>query len=115
MKTPINLDEYSSGEDLELQVRQVRKLISKPRISMMIYAWLSEKRKKENVENKGWGWKYCPFSDDDKFTFTYRGLKLKGKINSIDRDYYDGDCLILYTELDKRSSDRWNSKTVAKV
>ena len=102
---PTNLDDYESGDDLELQVRQVMQSVNKPRVEMVIYAWLSDKRKKDNEENKKWGWRYCPFKDNERFILTYRDKLIKGKINTIDRDYYGGDCLVLYTELDKRSGD----------
>lgn len=102
---PTNLDCFGNGDDLELQVRQVQQLAGKPRVRMTIYAWLSEKRKKENEDGKKFGWQYCPFEDDERFTLTFRGRVVKGKIISICRDFYDGDCLVLSVELDKRSSD----------
>ena len=37
----------------------------------------------------------------------FRELKLTGKIKTIDRNYYDGDCLVLYVTLDKNSAKKW--------
>lgn len=107
-----NLDEqYPDNTDLELQVRSVSKK-SDGNILMIIYAWLSEARKWQNKTGKAWGWQYCPFTDGEKVVKTYRGLKLKGKVR-VCKDYYDGDCLVLYITLDKLSAKRWLAKTEA--
>ena len=111
MKRPTtDLDSYRT-EDLEYQVRQMISLLSKEGVfRMVVYAWLSEERKRQNQEGKAWGWRYCPFEEDEKVSKTHGGLKLTGKIYAIDRDYYDGDCLVLYVDLDKRSSRKWAEK-----
>lgn len=103
-----NLDErYSDNTDLELQVRDVIINSNKSYVQMVIYAWLSEERKKQNENDKKWGWQYCPFEEGERVLKRFRELKLIGKITSIDRNYYGGDCLVLYVKLDKRSSDKW--------
>lgn len=109
MKRPkTDLDSYRT-EDLEYQVRQMIPLLSKEGVfRMVVYAWLSEPRKEQN--RKWPGCKYCPFEEGEKVSKTYRGLKLAGKVYFVDRDYYDGDCLVLYVDLDKRSSRKWAEK-----
>lgn len=106
-KPATDLDKYDEDTtDIELQNRG---MLANPdgTVRMILYAWLSEERKKQNRENRVWGWRYCPFEEGEKVTKTCRGLKLTGKIAMIDRDYYEGDCLVLYVNLDKRSSKKW--------
>ena len=110
-KRPVtNLDEhYGDNTDLELQVRDM--YANDPNaVRMVIYAWLSEERKKQNENGKKWGWQFCPFEDGERVMKRFRELKLVGKITSIDRNYYDGDCLVLYVTLDKRSSKKWMAR-----
>lgn len=102
-----DLDKYNEDTtDIELQNRS---MLANPdgTVRMILYAWLSEKRKKQNQENKAWGWRYCPFEEGEKVSKTYYGLKLTGRIAMIDRNYYEGDCPVLYVNLDKRSSKKW--------
>ena len=108
-KRPVtNLDErFSDNTDLELQVRDVIISSDKSYVLMVVYAWLSEERKKQNENGKKWGWQFCPFEEGERVMKRHRELKLTGKIKSIDRNYYDGDCLVLYVTLDKRSSKKW--------
>lgn len=108
-KRPVtNLDErYSDNTDLELQVRNIIVNHNESYVLMVIYAWLSEERKKQNENGKKWGWQYCPFEEGERVLKRFRELKLTGKIKSIDRNYYDGDCLVLYVMLDKRSMKKW--------
>jgi hypothetical protein len=110
-KRPVtNLDErYSDDTDLELQVRDM--YATDPNaVRMVIYAWLSEERKKQNENGKKWGWQFCPFDEGERVLKRHRELKLVGKITSIDRNYYDGDCLVLYVTLDRRSSKKWMAR-----
>ncbi len=103
-----NLDErFSDNTDLELQVRDVIISSDKSYVLMVVYAWLSEERKKQNENGKKWGWQFCPFEEGERVLKRYRELKLVGKIKTVDRNYYDGDCLVLYVTLDKRSSKKW--------
>lgn len=105
-KPTTDLDKYDSGEDLEFQNRG---MLSNPdgTVRMILYAWLSEARKKQNRDNKAWGWRYCPFSEKEKVSKTVYGEVFVGRITAISRDYYDGDCLVLYINLDKKSSKKW--------
>lgn len=106
-KPTTNLDKYDKDTtDIELQNRGMLER-KDGGIRMILYAWLSEERKKQNHENKACGWRYCPFEEGEKVSKTYNGLKLTGKIATLDRDYYDGDCLVLYVDLDKRSSKKF--------
>ena len=111
-KRPVtNLDErFSDNTDLELQVRNVNVSHDKSCVRMVIYAWLSEERKKQNESGKAWGWQYCPFEEGERVMKSFRELKLTGKIKSISRDYYDGDCLVLYVMLDKCSMKKWMAR-----
>jgi len=110
-KLAIDLDErYADQSDLEIQLREVRVNDQTLDITMVLYAWLSEKRKEENAEGKAWGWQYCPFSEGDKVIKERFGMKFTGKITTICRDYYGGDCLVLYVKLDKRSSKKYMQK-----
>ena len=111
MKKPItDLDKYNEDKtDIELQNRGMLKW-KDGEIRMILYAWLSEERKEQNRRNSSWGWRYCPFEEDEKVSKTYNGLKLTGKIVVLDRDYYDGDCLVLYVDLDKRSSKKFHER-----
>ena len=106
-KKPItNLDKYDKDTtDIELQNRGMFER-KDGGIRMILYAWLSEERKEQNRKNRPW--KYCPFEEGEKVSKTYNGLKLTGKITVLDRDYYDGDCLVLYVDLDKRSSKKFH-------
>ena len=106
MKKPItDLDKYDEDEtDIDLQNRGILTTASGG-VRMIFYAWLSEKRKEQN--RQPWTSKYCPFSEGEKVSKTCSGVKLVGKIKSIDRDYYDGDCPVLYVDLDKRSARKW--------
>ena len=111
-KRPVtNLDErFSDSTDLELQVRDVIISSDKSYVLMVIYAWLSEERKKQNENGKKWGWQYCPFEEGERVLKRFRELKLTGKIKTVDRNYYDGDCLVLYVTLDKRSAKKWMAR-----
>lgn len=111
-KKPIlKLDEkYPDASDLELQVRDVNVSHDKSCVMMVIYAWLSEERKKQNESGKAWGWQYCPFEEGERVMKSFRELKLTGKIKNISRDYYDGDCLVLYVILDKSSMKKWMAR-----
>ena len=106
MKKPItDLDKYDEDTtDIELQNRGMLER-KDGGIRMILYAWLSEERKKQN--RQPWCGKYCPFEEGEKVSKTCYGLKLTGKIAMLDRDYYDGDCPVLYVDLDKRSSKKW--------
>ena len=109
-KSITDLDKYDEdATDIELQNRGMLER-KDGGVRMILYAWLSEERKKQNRENSAWGWRYCPFEESEKVSKTCRGLKLTGKIAMLDRDYYDGDCLVLYVDLDKRSSRKWAEK-----
>lgn len=105
MKKPItDLDKYDEDEtDIDLQNRGVL-TTSSGGVRMIFYAWLSERRKEQNRWRTT---KYCPFSEGEKVSKTCSGIRLVGKIKTIDRDYYDGDCPVLYVDLDKRSSKKW--------
>lgn len=112
-KPATDLDKYDEDTaDIELQNRGV---LANPdgSVRMILYAWLSEERKKQNRENMAWGWRYCPFEEGEKVSKTHRGLKLTGRIAAIDRDYYEGDCPVLYVNLDKRSSKKWLARLTA--
>ena len=114
-KPTTDLDKYDKDTtDIELQNRG---MLANPdgTVRMILYAWLSEARKKQNRENKAWGWRYCPFEEGEKVSKTYRGLKLTGRIAMIDRDYYEGDCPVLYVNLDKRSSKKWLDRLTAQA
>ena len=106
MKKPTtDLDKYDEDTtDVELQNRGMLER-KDGGIRMILYAWLSEERKKQN--RQPWRGKYCPFEEGEKASKTYRGLKLTGRIAMLDRDYYGGDCPVLYVDLDKRSSKKW--------
>lgn len=107
-KLAIDLDErYADQSDLEIQLREVRVNDQTLDIRMVLYAWLSEKRKEDNAKGKAWGWQYCPFNEGDKVIKERFGTKFTGKITAVNRDYYDGDCLVLYVKLDKRSSKKY--------
>ena len=107
-KQTIDLNSYADGSDLEIQIHQV--VCKDETVRAVIYAWLSDKRKKDNQENKAWGWQYCPFDEGDKVTFVRYETKLTAKITSIDKTYYDGDCLVLYVMFDKCSAKKYLKK-----
>lgn len=107
-KPTTNLDKYDKDTtDIELQNRGMIER-KDGGIRIIFYAWLSEERKEQNRKNRSCGWRYCPFEEGEKVSKTYNGLKLTGKIVVLDRDYYDGDCLVLYVDLDKRSSKKFH-------
>lgn len=110
-KLAIDLDErYADQSDLEIQLREVRVNDQTLDIRMVLYAWLSEKRKEDNAKGKAWGWQYCPFNEGDKVIKERFGTKFTGKVTAVSRDYYGGDCLVLYVKLDKRSSKKYMQK-----
>ena len=109
-KPAINLDEvYEDVTDFELQRRNIN-LRADGNVNVIYYVWLSDKRKEELRQNKAWGWQYRPFEDGDKVSETICGMKLSGKIMSVDTTYYDGDCHVLYVTLDKRSAKKYLEK-----
>ena len=81
----------------------------------VIYMWLSDEHQEYNANYArkyypdDWSYRYCPFNEGDKVTklMTSRNIKMTGKIRMLDRDYYSGDCLVLYVTFDKPSSKRW--------
>ena len=103
-KQIIDLNKYDDEKDLKYDNRGMR-IDSNGIVHGVIYMWLSDKRKEENYEY----FHYCPFDEGDKVTklMTSRNIKMTGKIKSLDRDYYGGDCLVLYVTFDKCSSKRW--------
>lgn len=114
-KPTTDLDKYDEDtKDIELQNRGMLER-KDGGIRMILYAWLSEERKKQNRDGRAWGWRYCPFEEGEKVSKTYRWLKLTGKITAINRDYYDGDCPVLYVNLDKRSSKKWFARMTAQA
>jgi hypothetical protein len=113
-KQIINLDEYNDEKDLKYDNRGMR--IDKDGIVHgVIYMWLSDEHREynENYARKyypdDWSYRYCPFNEGDKVTklMTSRNIKMTGKITYVERDYYSGDCLVLYVKFDKPSSKRW--------
>ena len=105
MKKPIiDLNQYDDEKDLKYQNRGMR-IDSDGIVHGVIYMWLSDKRREENSEY----FHYCPFDEGDKVIklMTSRNIKMTGKITALVRDYYGGDCLVLYVAFDKRSSKRW--------
>ena len=104
-KPATDLDRYDEDTtDIELQNRGMLER-KDGGIRMILYAWLSEERKRQN--RQPWCGKYCPFEEGEKTSKTCYGLKLTGRIAMLDRDYDGGDCLVLYVDLDKRSSKKW--------
>jgi len=113
MKKPItDLDKYDEDEtDIDLQNRGIL-VNASGGVRMIFYAWLSEKRKEQN--RQPWASKYCPFDVGEKVSKTCSGVRLVGKITTIDRDYYSGDCPVLYVDLDKRSAKKWTDRLAAR-
>ena len=113
-KQIINLDEYNDEKDLKYDNRGMR-IDSDGIVHGVIYMWLSDERREynENYARKyypdDWSYRYCPFDEGDKVTklMTSRNIKMTGKITYVERDYYSGDCLVLYVKFDKPSSKRW--------
>ena len=104
-KPIINLNDYDDEKDLKYDNRSMR--IDKDGIVHgVIYMWLSDERREQN---RRYVYRYCPFNDGDKVTklMTSRNIKMTGKITHVERDYYSGDCLVLYVTFDKCSSKRW--------
>jgi hypothetical protein len=112
-KQIIDLNQYDDEKDLKYDNRGMR--IDKDGIVHgVIYMWLSDKRREQNADYAKWygnniNNRYCPFNDGDKVTklMTSRNIKMTGKITYVERDYYSGDCLVLYVKFDKPSSKRW--------
>lgn len=111
-KTAIDLDRYDNDtSDLELQRRSISST-NDGVVHAVFYAWLSDERKKQNHENKFS--MFQPFYANDIVTKTVCGMKLRGKIMSVDCSYYDGDYHVLYVNFDKRSSKKfidWKAKS----
>jgi hypothetical protein len=113
-KPLINLNDYYDEKDLKYDNRGMR-IDSDGIVHGVIYMWLSDERKEynENYARKyypnDWSYRYCPFNEGDKVTklMTSRNIKMTGKITCVERDYYSGDCLVLYVTFDKHSSKRW--------
>ena len=112
-KQIINLDEYNDEKDLKYDNRGMR-IDSDGIVHGVIYMWLSDERREQNADYAKWygnniNNRYCPFNDGDKVTklMTSRNIKMTGKITYVERDYYSGDCLVLYVTFDKHSSKRW--------
>ena len=114
MKKPlINLNDYDNETDLKYDNRGMY-INPDGSVRGVIYMWLSDKWREHNSNYAKWYGdkienRYCPFNEGDKVTklMTSRNIKMTGKITYVDRDYYSGDCLILYVAFDKCSSKRW--------
>lgn len=113
-KPLINLDQYNDEKDLRYQDRGMY-IMPDGSVKGVIYMWLADEHQEynENYARKyypdDWSYRYCPFNEGDKVTklMTSRNIKMTGKITTLDRDYYSGDCLVLYVTFDKPSSKRW--------
>lgn len=112
-KQIINLNDYDDETDLKYDNRGMR-IDSDRIVHGVIYMWLSDKWREHNSNYAQWYGnkienRYCPFNEGDKVTklMTSRNIKMTGKITTLDRDYYSGDCLVLYITFDKCSSKRW--------
>jgi hypothetical protein len=112
-KPLINLNDYDDETDLKYDNRGMR-IDSDGIVHGVIYMWLSDKRREQNADYSKWygdnvNNRYCPFNEGDKVTklMTSRNIKMTGKITYVERDYYSGDCLVLYVKFDKCSSKRW--------
>ena len=112
-KPIIDLNKYDDEKDLKYDNRAMR-IDLDGIVHGVIYMWLSAERREQNANYVKWygdniNDRYCPFNEGDKVTklMTSRNIKMTGKIMTIDRDYYSGDCLVLYIKFDKPSSKRW--------
>lgn len=112
-KQIIDLKRYDDEKDLKYDNRGMN---IKPdgSVTGVIYMWLSAERREQNANYAKWygdniNDRYCPFNEGDRITklMTSRKIKMTGKITTIDRDFYSGDCLVLYVAFDKCSSKRW--------
>ena len=113
-KPLIDLSKYDDEKDLKYDNRGMN---IKPDGSVhgVIYMWLSEERREWNETYilkyypNNLDMRYCPFDEGDKVAklMTSRNIKMVGKIYMIDRDFYSGNCLVLYIKFDKPSSKRW--------
>lgn len=112
-KPLINLNDYDDETNLKYDNRGMY-INPDGSVRGVIYMWLSDERREQNRNNQAWygnnvNYRYCPFNEGDKVTklMTSRNIKMTGKITTVDRDYYSGDCLVLYVTFDKCSSKRW--------
>lgn len=112
-KPLINLNDYDDEKDLKYDNRGMY-INPDGSVRGVIYMWLSDARREQNANYTKWygnnvNFRYCPFNEGDKVTklMTSRNIKMTGKITCVDRDYYSGDCLVLYVAFDKPSSKRW--------
>lgn len=113
-KPIINLNDYYDEKNLKYDNRG---MYIKPdgSVTGVIYMWLSEERREWNETfilkyyPNNLDMRYCPFNEGDKIVnyMTSRNIKMVGKIYMLDRDYYSGNCLVLYIKFDKPSSKRW--------
>ena len=112
-KQIIDLNQYDDEKDLKYDNRGMR-IDSDGIVHGVIYMWLSDERREQNANYAKWygnniNNRYCPFDEGDKVTklMTSRNIKMTSKITYVERDYYSGDCLVLYVKFDKPSSKRW--------
>jgi hypothetical protein len=113
-KPIINLNDYDDEKDLKYDNRGMY-INPDGSVRGVIYMWLSDERREWNdtyakrYYPDDWSYRYCPFNEGDKVTklMTSRDIRMTGKITYIERDYYGGDCLVLYVDFDKPSSKRW--------
>jgi hypothetical protein len=113
-KPLFDLNDYDDEKDLKYDNRGMY-INPDGSVRGVIYMWLSDERREWNdtyakrYYPDDWSYRYCPFNEGDKVTklMTSRDIRMTGKITYIERDYYGGDCLVLYVDFDKPSSKRW--------
>lgn len=71
----------------------------------VIYMW----KKFENQRNPH----YSPFEPKDSVKFETIYGTYTGKIESVDTDYYGGDCLVLYVRVPKSATKKYIAKRFA--
>lgn len=103
----IDLEAYRAGKnpDFEVDFRACTPKPDKGFIWIIAYMWKTDRRKEEDRMYRS---SYVPFSAGDKVScLTCKGVKIVGKIASVDSSYYSGDCPVLYIKSDKRSLTRY--------
>lgn len=103
----INLEKFRRGKNQDFEV-DFRGFTVKPNdgyIKIVAYMWKTESRREcDRMFNLN----YCQFRVGDKVSaVTDRGIRISGKITSVDDKYYGGDCHVLFIKSDKRSLTRY--------
>ena len=104
-KIDFNLEEFRERGNRNFQV-QFRECTPKENhLWIIAYMW-----RDGDIDRKNYNYDFRSFPFEEKQTVyleTYKHVPIIGKIDMVDNDYYQGDCIVLYIKSDKSSLKRY--------